>query len=191
MRGSRKQILVLVLLIASVAVLTRLTQNFWLQPKVLEDFGFSQRGKDGFTIWGIQPGDSMLEILQEMPPNTTAELIEGLHGRETLLKGPRDRRLELTTVETDEGEVVAKVRADPVQDSTTLELNGNPVLIGRWLTDEDIKEVLPGAKRLPDSFEAIKFGQRIKIGYEGPYCLDSMELTLSDMTRLNIQRQGQ
>jgi hypothetical protein len=174
MRSAQKQILVLVLTLASVAILARLFQGFGEKPP--EDFVFSQRLKRGYTIWGIQPGDSVQEILQEMPPNTKAEFTERLRGRDILLYGPRDRILQLTTLETNKGDFVEKVRVDGGQDSTTLELRGKPVL-RRRLKHDDLAIAFPGRKQTRVGYEAIKFGQRIRIAHMKSW-LDMIELTL-------------
>jgi hypothetical protein len=187
MRGAQKQILVLVLTVASLAIFARLIQSFEEKPAPLEDFVFSQRPKLGFTIWGIQPGDSVPEILREIPPNTKAELTERLRGRDILLHGPSDRTLQLTTVETDGSEVVEEVRVDSVQYETTLELHGKPILRGRTLSVDDIQAALPGARRIREGFVAIKFGHRVDLGYEGHRCLSSMELTLVDTAPLESE----
>lgn len=182
MRSTQKQIVVLVLLVASVAILARQTQSFGKKPAPLEDFVFSQRPKLGFTIWGIQPGDSVPEILRELPANTKTELTERLRGRNILLHGPRDRTLQLTTVEADGGEFVEQVRVDAYLgglDLTTLELRGNPVLHGRRLKDDDLALFFPGAKQTLGGFEAIKFGQRIRIGHDKNW-LNMIELTPVD-----------
>jgi hypothetical protein len=183
MRNAQKQVLVLVLTLASVAILTRLFQGFGEKPPALEDFVFSQRLKRGYTIWGIQPGDSVPEILQEMPPNAKAEFTERepLRGRDIdiVLYGPGDRILLLTTLETDKGEFVEKVRVDGGEDSTTLELQGKPVLRGRRLKDGDIERAFPGRKQIRGGYEAIKFGQRIIIEH-GKNWIQMIELTLVD-----------
>lgn len=181
MKRAQKQILTLVLAVASVAILARMVQSFGGPPPApLEDFVFSQRPKHGFTIWGIQPGDSVPELLQEIPAGTKVVFAEHLHGRSILLDGPVIRTLELTTVGVDKDEIVEKARVKDVQYSTTLELDGNPILRGRELSDEEIRTALPGAKRTPTGFLVTKHGRQLELEYEGHLCLSSMELSLVD-----------
>ena len=95
--------------------------------------GFSSKAKSGFTIWGIQPGDNIQEVLSELPQDAKVEIVT--EGRSWTLHGSQDRRLEILAIDG----IIEELKVWPVQYSFTLEDSGDILIGGKASTGQILR----------------------------------------------------
>lgn len=149
---------------------------------------FSTLPKTGFTIWGVQPGDKIEDLLKNLPKDMSAETAAGLVGAtgpdgpthpNVILHAPEGQDLEISTSLVDGVEVVQELRVWPVSGSLSIEWSGESVLRGRATTADVLKAFGSEAKAGGGEFKITRSPSELSLVYFSDHGIDGAVLKAS------------
>lgn len=90
---------------------------------------FSKESKEGYTIWGLSPGDDLARVLQALPSSVEVERVEAVGSeRTTTIKDAKGRCLTLVSETQSGSDIIQRIGVFPVTSLFTIEHSGLPVI---------------------------------------------------------------
>jgi hypothetical protein len=140
---------------------------------------FSPTPKTGFTIWGVQPGDRVPELLANLPSGSSFhydDTFKKVNQRRLVLENQDGRGLRITTQGHESNEVVVALRVFPASPVVTVEDDGKVLIKGDTSLDE-LKQKF-GAPDKSQRFYLRENGQVLSAEYMNGKGLLAVDLSL-------------
>ena len=122
---------------------------------------FSMIKKQGYSIWGLQPGEKLSAVLESLSEDIAVERLEA---HKVVLQSRDGRRLALMTVGKGADEAIVRIGVFPVTELFCLEHSGVPIIFGKD-SPETVQRVLSSAVQEGGGYQLQSNELRIHIGF--------------------------